>query len=214
MAGLSGVVDISMTDGKAQSAYLDLLQRYLGTDVVRMLNPFQQAAGYQKINCFVTGMDISNGLADIKLLLDTEQTSILGAGDIDLKTEGIDFGIQPKPKKGTGIDGLGGISFSLSELTQPFELGGTLARPSFSIDPARATFVAGKFAGAMMLGPFGIAAFFADVSMGKTDVCEVALGKMTEAIEKRKQGGQTPEPEAVESAAGTPSNRKTSGGDR
>jgi hypothetical protein len=32
-------------------------------------------------------------------------------------------------------------------------------------------------AGALALGPIGIAAFFADVSVGKKDPCAVALGK-------------------------------------
>jgi hypothetical protein len=35
--------------------------------------------------------------------------------------------------------------------------------------------VIGKMAGALALGPVGIAAFFADVSVGKKDACAVAL---------------------------------------
>jgi len=66
-------------------------------------------------------------------------------------------------------------------LSQPFRLGGTLANPHLAIDPGRTAFVIGKMAGAVALGPVGIAAFFGDVSVGKKDACAVALG--TAAIE-------------------------------
>jgi hypothetical protein len=48
-------------------------------------------------------------------------------------------------------------------------------------------------AGALALGPFGIAAFFADVSMGKKDPCAVALGavaKKAEASSKETTAGE------------------------
>ena len=67
------------------------------------------------------------------------------------------------------------ISFSFKELSQPFRLRGTLANPHLAIDPGRTAFVIGKMAGALALGPVGIAAFFADVSGGKQDPCALAL---------------------------------------
>ena len=61
-------------------------------------------------------------------------------------------------------------------MSQPFKLGGTLAAPALAIDAGRTAFVIGKMAGALALGPIGIAAFFADVSVGKQDPCAIALG--------------------------------------
>ena len=101
-----------------------------------------------------------------------------------MKTERLDVGIKPTPKKGALP---ANISFSFRQLSQPFELGGTLADPSLAIDPARTAFVAGKLAGALMLGPIGIAAFFADVSVGKKDPCAVAM----EAASKKTCGDTT-----------------------
>jgi hypothetical protein len=138
-----------------------------------MLNPFQQKREYAPINCFVNNIEIKDGLADVKLLLDTDQTSIFGAGDVNLKTERLDLGIKPTPKKGAMP---ANISFSFKELSQPFRIGGTLANPHLAIDAGRSAFVIGKMAGALALGPLGIAAFFADVSVGKQDPCAVALG--------------------------------------
>jgi len=177
MAGLNGNIRISMSNGRVASEYLEVLEKYLGGGILRMLNPFEEKREYTPVNCFVDKIEIKDGLADVKLLLDTDHTSIFGAGDVNLKTERLDLGIKPTPKKrAMPVD----ISFSFRELSQPFRLGGTLANPHLAIDPGRTAFMIGKMAGALALGPIGIAAFFADVSVGKKDPCAVALGKVDE----------------------------------
>jgi uncharacterized protein involved in outer membrane biogenesis len=190
MAGLNGDIRIAAKDGKAESKYLKLLQKYLGSGVLQMINPFKQQKKYTPINCFVDSIAIDDGKAHIKLLLDTDQTSILGAGTINLKTEQLDLGIKPTPKKSAlPAD----ISFSLSELSQPFRLGGTLANPHLTIDPAQTALILGKLAGALALGPIGIVAFFADISLGKKDPCDIALKKAMKKIRKaeNKNSGKT-----------------------
>jgi hypothetical protein len=174
MAGLEGNIYIAMSDGRASSTYLNWLQRYLGSNILQLLNPFQAQAKYEQINCFFNTIDIKDGRANVKLLLDTKQTSILSAGDVNLKTEKWNLGIKPTPKKGFGLSGIGTVGFSLKELSQPLRLSGTLAKPSLVIDPGRMVFTLGKFAGALALGPAGIAAFFADISLGKKDPCLAA----------------------------------------
>jgi uncharacterized protein involved in outer membrane biogenesis len=172
MAGLNGDIYVAMSGGKAESKYLELLGKYFGSGITRMLNPFQEKRQFAPVNCLVNAIKIEAGKADIKILLDTDQTSIFGAGFIDLKTERLDLGIKPTPKKGAGP---ADVSFSLRELSKPFRLGGTLAHPQLAIDTGRTAFVIGKLAGALALGPVGIAAFFANVSLGKEDPCAVAL---------------------------------------
>jgi hypothetical protein len=184
MAALNGNTRIAMSNGKAASEYLDLLAKYLGSGILRMLNPFQEKREYTPVNCFVNTIEIKDGLADVKILLDTDRTSIFGAGDVNLKTEGLDLGIKPTPKKGALP---ANISFSFNELSQPFRLGGTLANPHLAIDAGRTAFVIGKMAGALALGPIGWAAFFADVSVGKKDACAVAL---EEIARKEKDSSQ------------------------
>jgi hypothetical protein len=186
MAGLNGEVAISMVNGRTESKYLEKLQKYLGTDVLRMLNPFKNKDPYMQVNCFFNHIAIKDGLADCKLLLDTNQTTIIGTGEIDLKTEKLDLGIKPFPKKGTGIDGGVKLSFSLKELSQPFGLGGTLAEPSLVLDTSRTAWAIGKFGVALALGPFGIAAFFADVSVGKKDPCDLAIKKAQQEMREEK----------------------------
>jgi hypothetical protein len=188
MAGLNGNIRIALKDGKAESKYLDLLAKYLGSGILQMLNPFQQKREYAPINCFVDTVKIDDGQADTKLLLDTDQTSIFSAGTINLKTESLDLGIKPTPKK-TALPA--DISFNLNQFSQPFRLGGTLADPHLAIDPGRTAFLLGKLAGALALGPIGIAALFTDISLGKKDACAVALEK----AEKKIEAAETKNPE-------------------
>jgi hypothetical protein len=184
MAGLNGYIHIAMQDGRAASESLEQLEKWLGSGILRMLNPFQERREFTPVNCFVNSIEVKDGLANVKILLDTDRTSIFGAGDVNLKTEGLDLGIKPMPKKGAGP---ADFSFSLKELSQPFRLGGTLAGPHLTIDAGRTAFVIGKLAGALALGPIGIGAFFGDVSVGKKDPCAIAL----QAMEKgRASGGE------------------------
>jgi hypothetical protein len=175
MAGLNGSVVITMADGQADDKYLALLEKYLGSNILQLLNPFKARRKSAPINCFVSRIQIKDGLADVKLLLDTDQTSIFGIGDVNLRTEKLDLGIKPTPKKGAGISGVSSVSFSLKGLSQPFRLGGTLAHPLLAVDPGRTAWMLGKLAGALALGPAGWAAFFADISVGKQDPCPLAL---------------------------------------
>ncbi|MCP4631105.1 MAG: AsmA family protein [bacterium] len=196
MAGLNGNTRIAMGNGKAASRYLELLEKYLGSDILRMINPFQEKREFTPVNCFVNTIEINDGLADIKIFLDTDRTSIIGAGKINLETEALNLGIKPTPKKGAMP---ASISFSFRELSQPFKLGGTLAEPSLAIDAGRTAFIIGKMAGALALGPIGIAAFFADVSIGKQDPCAIAMGDAE--IKGKSAGTKKAEDSSKETAA-------------
>ena len=197
MAGLNGSTRIAMSEGRVASAYLELVEKYLGSGILGMLNPFQEKREYTPLNCFVTEIDIKDGLAGVMMVMDTDRTTIISAGDVNLKTEGLDLGLKPTPKKGAMP---ANVSFSFNQLSQPFRLGGTLAHPHLAIDAGRTAFVIGKIAGAVALGPVGIAAFFADVSVGKQDACAVALGK-TE-IKGQPSGQKKAEDSSKETATG------------
>ena len=208
MAGLNGNIRTTMSNGRAASEYLELLEKYLGGGILRIISPFEDKRESAPVNCFVNNIEIKDGLADVKLLLDTDRTSIFVAGDIDLKTEKLDLGIKPAPKKGAMP---ADISFSLRDLSQPFELGGTLARPSLAIDPGRTAFVIGKLAGALALGPIGWVAFFVDVSLGKKDPCAVAMESATQ--KDQPPDAKTAEDSSKETAAGNEKEKeKKSGG--
>jgi hypothetical protein len=153
----------------------------LSSSIFRLINPFKHKTNYTEVNCFVSRFDIEDGLADCTaLVLDTKQTTVIGDGEIDLKSERLNISFKPSPKKGVGIRGWARISFSLSKLTDPFKLGGTLANPSLAVDPTQAAITLGKLAGGLAFGAVGIAVVLADVSTGDDNPCHAAI----EAAEK------------------------------
>ncbi len=106
IAGLNGYVHLIMGNGRAAMKYLNMLNSDLQATLLRLVNPFQKQTALTDFNCFVNRLEVRDGLARWKLLLDTEQTTIVAAGDIDLKTEQLDVGIKPSPKTGYGLRGL------------------------------------------------------------------------------------------------------------
>jgi len=208
MADLNGRIYVGMKDGQVASEYLYVLQDILGTEVLRLINPFKKNETQTKVNCSVNVINIKDGLAECKLLLDTDQTSIFCVGDVDLRTENLDLKVKPVPQKGYGLDSVVKIGFSFNELSKPFRLGGTLAHPSLVLDTAGTVFTLGKLAGAVALGPIGITAFFADVSLGKKDPCLEAL-KAFEKEDKVKSGEK---PEEKNKTDKEPDDNKTGTG--
>ena len=186
MAQLNGDIQLSMGEGKLTSRYLTLLQRYLGTGILDLLNPFKSQAAYEEVNCLLLGIDVKDGLAHCKWFLDTKQTTLLSIGDIDLKTEKINFGLETKPKGQS-------VRFSFKGLSKPFRLGGTLVKPLLELDPKGTVFMLGQIAGAVLFGPAGIAAIFTEFNLGRENPCVVALeeaakGFKTQKPEKEKKG--------------------------
>jgi hypothetical protein len=175
MAGLNGRTYLVIGKGRIAKSYLDLVSMNLGGAFLDIVNPFQAKKDHTVRNCAVNRIEIADGLADAVLFLDTEQTTIIAAGDINLKKETLNIGIKPSPKKGFGASGIGTVSFSLSELSRPFKLGGTLAQPALTIDPGRSIVTLGKMAGALALGPAGLAAFLMDFSGNDEDACLKAI---------------------------------------
>ncbi len=172
MAGLNGDVVAILSEGKMPVQYLDLVGADITTSLLTLVNPLEKKIKRATINCAVCDFNIKNGLAksDIIMIDDPEKT-LLSAGTINLKTEALDFGIHTKPKEGIGTKETGKISVSLSAITKPFKLGGTLANPSLGISPERTV----KTIGSVLLGPAGWASLFVSGSSGKESPCVAAL---------------------------------------
>ena len=94
MAGLNGRTIAVMGHGRLNMKYLDLWGADLAQSLLRLINPFQKEEDYTALHCFVNGFEIKNGLATCSaLVLDATQTSIVGAGEINLKDEKL----KPRP---------------------------------------------------------------------------------------------------------------------
>jgi uncharacterized protein involved in outer membrane biogenesis len=172
MAGLNGDFIVILGEGQMPVKYINLVGADLTSSLTRLLNPFGEKVDRAHFNCAVCDFNIKDGMAksDV-IMIDDPRKTLISEGTINLKTEALDFGIHTKPKEGIGTEKTGKISVSLSEITKPFKLGGTLARPSLQID-ATGTL---KTVGAALLGPAGWAYLLVSGSSANKDPCEAAL---------------------------------------
>ena len=175
MAGLNGNVIFAHRGGQISNRYFDLFFGNLTTEVVQRINVFSQKQKNTDINCFVSNSEIKDGLSTEAFVLDTPQSTLIGAGNIDYRTETLDFEFKTSPKEGVKIPGLGKVSLSLGELTKPVKISGSFANPSLSVDPKKTAVTFGKVLGGLALGPAGLAIVFGDVSSEDIDVCAEAF---------------------------------------
>ena len=190
MAGLNGHFIASMDQGKMPVEYLNLVGADLSSSLLKIVNPFEEKIDQAQINCAVCDLNIKDGMVNgDAIIIDDPQKTLISQGTLNLKTEKLDFGIQTKPKGGIGTEETGKVNISLSAITQPFKLGGTLANPSLGISAERTVSILGK----ALLAPGGIASLFVSRSYGDQNPCVVALQKATEqpADDQTKSGKKT-----------------------
>jgi uncharacterized protein involved in outer membrane biogenesis len=183
MAELNGKIIYAHRGGQIANRYFSLVFGDLTTELIKRINVFSHKEKYTEINCLVSHLAINNGLAEQAFVLDTPQSTLSGAGQVNLKTETLDLGFKTSPKKGVKVPGLGKVSLSLGELTKPFKIGGTLANPSLIVDPTRTAVTFGKVIGGLALGPAGLAIVFGDVSSKDVNPCLEALRAAEESVD-------------------------------
>ncbi|MGW8324541.1 MAG: AsmA family protein, partial [Desulfobacterales bacterium] len=198
MAGLNGDMVASLGKGKISTGYLNFLSADIASTLMSILNPFDEKVDSAQINCAVCDFNIINGIAKSDVIMvDDPIKTLFSKGTINLKTEGLDFRIETHPKEGIGTKDTGKVSISLSKITKPFKLGGTLANPLLELDIVGA----GTTIGAALLGPVGWAYLLVSGSSGEENPCKKALeiagrgatgtpsqaGK-TSGTEEKKQG--------------------------
>ena len=190
MAGSNGKVVATLGQGKIPMGYLNYISADIGSSFMNLINPFGKKIDRAQISCAVIDFHIQNGIANSKvIIIDDPQKTLFSQGSINLKTEALDFHIETKPKEGIGTKETGKLSISLSKITKPFRLSGTLTHPALGIDiTSTATTI-----GAALLGPVGWAYLLVSGSSGNP--CKKAL----EIVEKDTT--QTPSKTQKEKAA-------------
>jgi len=195
MGELNGKTVMIMGKGKISNKYLELLSGDLSSNIFKLVNPAQKETQQTVVNCFVSGFSIRNGQAETTaLVFDTERMSVVGDGEIDLKTEKLNIGLKPSPKESAGTGTAGKITQSLTELANPFRLAGTLANPSLAVDPTQAAATATQIAESFgFLGKKGASVAPAGTTASK-DLCGPAIEaamkgvKMAPATAQEKKG--------------------------
>ncbi len=176
MAGLNGRITLIMENGRMNNKYIDMLGADVGSSLGKLLDSSSEE-NYTELNCFVCRFDVKQGLADSTVLVvDTKATSLIGDGEIDLKTEKLDLVMRSYPKRGIGISGVGKLSLSIGAFAKPLKLGGTLKHPAFVIDPSQTVITMGKvFGGILLFGPLGLGAALVSGRLGTDNPCPAAI---------------------------------------
>ncbi len=196
MGGLNGKVVLVMGKGAIDNKYLDLVGGDLSSSIFRLINPFRKETEHTVINCCVAGFSIKDGVATAtSLVFNTDRMVVVGEGDINLKTERLNLSLKPVPKEGVGTGITGKFNISLSELTRPFKLGGTLAHPSLAIDPTQTAIALGRAIGGVALfGPAGIASALVGSSSSDENSCSAAIEAAKKGVKAKKSiGGEVSE---------------------
>ena len=139
MASLNGEASLLMEEGQLDTGGLELLMGGSNALIGTLITSGSEAA---TLNCLAIDYDIKDGIAEQKvLLIDTQFSTVVGEGKIDLGKETIDLLITPKSKD---------VSLSVAV---PVRVGGTLASPSFTPDEAALALKVGGLLGATIFPP-------------------------------------------------------------
>lgn len=199
MAGLNGNLLIKTGQGRitARALESDAANALLNT-----LTLFNPAAGRQDasaLECAVINFAIKDGIAvaDNGIGIATGKVNVLGAGDINLKTEALDLGITPRAKASAGL--------SAGQLAGLVRLGGTLAAPRAKTDTEAALTAGIKAGSAVAAG--GWSALAKGLLGGDTGAaqnpCDIALGLaplQTSPGPRAEQNTPAPKTDAVKEA--------------
>lgn len=185
MAGLNGQFQFDVRDVTLKKSVMT----GFGSGMLDSLNPFTKNEENTELSCAIILFNIEDGIADANKTIAAQMTDVtwFGSGEINLRTEEIDFGMSPKPRKGLGL--------SMGNLAKLAHLGGTLAQPKVEFDPKDVAVKYGKYTAAVATGGLTLLAdmVFSRIK-ANTDVCAAILEKLDiiqEADEKSK--GKTEE---------------------
>ena len=118
----NGGLDVYMSGGNLSALLIDLSGLELGKAVLSALG----VPSRTNVECMIGVFDLTQGLVTTRaLLVDTGEALIGGQGNVNLKTQTINFHAQSRSK-----------NFSVGNLPTPINVGGTLKHPSIGVDVA------------------------------------------------------------------------------
>ena len=177
MAALNGNASLLMENGEIDAGGMEMLMG--GTNAL-LGTMFESGAKAATMSCLAIDYDIKDGIADQKVfLIDTQYSTLVGQGSIDLGKETIDLIISPKAK---------GVSLNVNV---PVRVGGTLASPSVRPDEAALALKLGELVGGTLFPP-ALLLSLGDLGGGSDSGCAAAnagggsggaLGAATGAVE-------------------------------
>ncbi len=175
MGSLDGQILLVMRDGRIEGKIV----KKLGAGMLS----FSKEKNYTTLECGIIRVDIKDGIADFEKNLAAQLTEVTwrGGGTVDLKTEKLDAGITPKPRKGIPISVTGYLSGLI-------HVGGTLKNPKVQLDPKDVAVKYAKYSAHVATGGLTlIAEKIKDKIQANQDICAKILdGTVFEREDKEK----------------------------
>ena len=135
LASSSGKVELVVAGGKISK----LMMEKAGLHLWEILELKMAGDRLVKLRCAVAGFDVKQGNMQVNaMIFDTEVTTIIGTGSIDLGDEKLDLTLNQKTKYTSPL-----------ALRSPIYVRGSFARPAVEVDKGR---VAARALGAIALG--------------------------------------------------------------
>jgi len=168
MGSLNGRFIAALNDYKLEQSGMTRF----GSGFFSRINPLKKNTTI--LECAIVRFDAKDGMVDFtdKIAAQTTEVTWFGSGEINLKTEELDLGIQPQPRK---------VLNSLTDLglAELIHIGGTLAEPSIGVDPKDVALKYGKYSAYIATG--GLSWLVEKVfenRQSNIDQCERILGEL------------------------------------
>jgi len=203
MAGLNGKTRVVTENGRLESGALNIIS----TDLLNVLDSKDD----KKIRCGVVHFDIKSGMANARaIVIETGGFSVIGTGNVNLKTEEPKLHIDPRAKKAN----------LASVAMVPVDIHGTLAKPDWTVDAAAAAgnVAAGAARTGAAIATMGLSVLVEKAvssatgsAVDENDYCVPALagkkvvpGEIKSAEAPKKSSGGSPTPPAEKKQDGGP----------
>lgn len=179
LASSSGDVAVLMGKGELSNILLE----FMGLDGGEVIKFLVRGDRNVKLLCSAAAFEVKQGMMSSKVIvLDTSDTVINGAGQINLANETLDITLHPQPK-----------DHSILSLRSPLKIGGTFASPSAGPDKLALGARAGLTLGLAFINPLLALAATIETGPGEDADCRGALAVAAD-----------PKAKAQPAAAGSP----------
>ena len=184
---LNGSTNLLMTEGRVKAEALDLAVGGLSA-LVGMMSSGEKSE-WTVLNCVASRFDMKKGVATSRVLLaDTEYSTVVGEGSLDLGKETLAMKVSPQSKSAT------------LNLAVPIKIGGTFAQPTFRPDELATARRLGGLLGAALFPPAALLAL-GDMGSGDDNPClKIAQGQQGGGNRPAVQAQQPAAKSAAESA--------------
>jgi hypothetical protein len=130
-ASLDGRALLLVGAGQVSNAHEHITSGVLRS-LLDALNPFRSSSDHTDLECGIASATVEHGKAVVEpIAARSDRMTVVGKGEIDLRTEEIELAWTLKPRTGVGI--------SPGSIANPFvKLGGTLSSPRLEVKPLEA----------------------------------------------------------------------------